>query len=65
MDALEKHNVAPDSGQVVVTGASGGVGSIAVAILAKIGYHVVAVTGKASAHDYLQSIGAAEILGAH
>jgi putative YhdH/YhfP family quinone oxidoreductase len=63
VDSLEKHNVVPESGQVVVTGASGGVGSIAVALLAKLGYHVVAVTGKESAHDYLKSLGAAEILG--
>lgn len=60
--ALLKHDVVPEGGPVVVTGASGGVGSIAVAILAKLGFHVVAVTGKAAAHDYLKSLGAAEIL---
>ena len=62
VDALEKHDVTPDRGEVVVTGASGGVGSVAVAILAKLGYHVVAVTGKATAHEYLTSLGAAEVL---
>ena len=62
VDALCKHSVRPDGGPVVVTGASGGVGSFAVAILAKLGYHVAAVTGKAAAHEYLKSLGAAEIL---
>jgi NAD(P)-dependent dehydrogenase (short-subunit alcohol dehydrogenase family) len=59
---LRKHNVAPDRGDVVVTGASGGVGSIAVALLAKLGYQVAAVTGKASAHDYLKKLGASQVL---
>ncbi len=63
IDALQKHDVEPDSGEVVVTGASGGVGSVAVAVLAKLGYHVVAVTGKESAHDYLKKLGAREVLG--
>ncbi len=62
IDALEKHGVSPDRGEVVVTGASGGVGSLAVAILAKLGYHVAAVTGKTSAHEYLRRLGAREIL---
>ncbi len=62
VDALERHDVTPDRGEVVVTGASGGVGSFAVAILAKLGYHVAAVTGKETAHEYLKSLGAAEIL---
>jgi len=62
VDALRKHDVRPDRGEVVVTGASGGVGSFAVAILAKLGYHVAAVTGKTTAHEYLESLGAAEIL---
>ena len=62
VQALEKHDVTPDRGPVVVSGASGGVGSVAVAVLAKLGYHVVAVTGKTSAHQYLESLGAAEIL---
>jgi putative YhdH/YhfP family quinone oxidoreductase len=60
--ALEKHDVTPDRGDVVVTGASGGVGSMAVAILAKLGYHVAAVTGKPAAHDYLKQLGAEQIL---
>ena len=62
VDALQRHDVQPESGPIVVTGASGGVGSVAVAILAKLGYHVAAVTGKPSAHDFLRSLGAAEIL---
>ncbi len=62
VDALQRHDVHPTSGPIVVTGASGGVGSVAVAILAKLGYHVAAVTGKASAHDFLRSLGATEIL---
>jgi acrylyl-CoA reductase (NADPH) len=62
VDALRKHNVAPEQGPVLVTGASGGVGSVAVAVLAKLGYEVAAVTGKPDAADYLKSLGAAEIL---
>jgi acrylyl-CoA reductase (NADPH) len=62
VDALRKHGVNPESGPVVVTGATGGVGSFAVAILAKLGYHVAAVTGKPGAGEYLNSLGAAEIL---
>jgi len=60
--ALETHDVQPDRGEVVVTGASGGVGSMAVAILSKLGYHVAAVTGKPSAHEYLKQLGAKQIL---
>ncbi len=63
VDALVSHGVEPRSGEVVVTGASGGVGGFAVAILAKLGYRVAAVTGKLEAHDYLRSLGAAAILG--
>jgi len=63
VDALEKHGVLPDSGDVVVTGASGGVGTFAVALLARLGYRVTAITGKASAHEYLQRLGAAAVLG--
>ena len=63
VDALQKHDVAPDSGDVVVTGASGGVGTFAVALLAKLGYHVTAITGKASSHEYLRRLGAEQILG--
>jgi acrylyl-CoA reductase (NADPH) len=62
VDALVKHDVRPDRGEVVVTGASGGVGSCAVALLAKLGYHVAAVTGKPQAHQYLKDLGAGEIL---
>ena len=62
VDALEKHDVMPADGEVVVTGASGGVGSIAVALLAKLGYRVTAVTGKPGAHSLLRGLGAQEIL---
>jgi len=61
-DALQKHDVRPDRGTVVVTGATGGVGSVAVAILAKLGYDVAAVTGKKESHDYLRNLGASRIL---
>jgi acrylyl-CoA reductase (NADPH) len=60
--ALEEHGLAPDKGEVLVTGAAGGVGSVAVAILAKLGYRVVASTGRAAEHDYLLSLGAASII---
>jgi acrylyl-CoA reductase (NADPH) len=60
--ALEKHGVSPDSGPVVVTGAAGGVGSVAIAVLAKLGYHVIASTGRMSEAPYLQSLGVAEVI---
>jgi acrylyl-CoA reductase (NADPH) len=60
--ALERHAIAPASGPIVVTGAAGGVGSVAVAILAKLGYQVIAVTGRQAEHGYLKELGAAEIL---
>ena len=60
--ALERHGVMPDSGDVVVTGAAGGVGSVAIAILAKLGYRVVASSGRAELTPYLHSLGAAEII---
>lgn len=60
--ALEKHGVSPKSGPVVVTGAAGGVGSVATAVLSKLGYHVIASTGRASEADYLKEIGAAEVI---
>jgi putative YhdH/YhfP family quinone oxidoreductase len=60
---LIKHDVTPDKGDVLVTGASGGVGCCAVAILARLGYRVVAATGKADAHDWLTSLGASTIIG--
>lgn len=60
--ALERHGIKPDMGEILVTGASGGVGSVAVALLAARGYRVVASTGKVEEADYLKSLGAAEIL---
>ena len=60
--ALERHGMAPDRGPVVVTGAAGGVGSVAIAILAKQGFHVIASTGRIVEADYLKSLGAAEII---
>jgi len=61
--ALEAHGLTPDRGEVVVTGASGGVGSMSVALLACLGYQVVASTGKAFAYDYLNELGAARTIG--
>jgi putative YhdH/YhfP family quinone oxidoreductase len=61
--AIIGRNITPDRGPVVVTGATGGVGSIAVAILAKLGYDVHTVTGKSDAHDWLRKLGAGTILG--
>jgi acrylyl-CoA reductase (NADPH) len=60
--ALQKHGVKPSDGEIVVTGAAGGVGSVAVAVLAKLGYQVVAVTGRASEADYLKQLGASAIM---
>jgi acrylyl-CoA reductase (NADPH) len=60
--ALEDHGLKPASGPVVVTGAAGGVGSVATAILGKLGYHVIASTGRTSEADYLKHLGAAEII---
>jgi acrylyl-CoA reductase (NADPH) len=60
--ALENHGLKPASGPVVVTGAAGGVGSVATAILSKLGYHVIASTGRVSEADYLKHLGAAEII---
>jgi acrylyl-CoA reductase (NADPH) len=59
--ALERHGLEPDDGEVLVTGATGGVGSVAVALLSRLGYRVVASTGKAQG-DYLQALGAARII---
>jgi len=60
--ALEQHGVTPDKGDVLVTGAAGGVGSVAIALLAKLGHRVVASTGRAGEADYLKSLGAAEVI---
>jgi len=60
--ALEDHGVQPGAGEVLVTGATGGVGSVAIALLGKLGYQVVAATGKASEADYLKGLGASAIL---
>ncbi|MFB4165434.1 acryloyl-CoA reductase [Alteribacillus sp. JSM 102045] len=59
---LEEEGITPESGTVLVTGATGGVGSMAVAMLAKLGYNVAASTGKASEHEYLKVLGAKDIL---
>ena len=60
--ALERHGLVPSSKDVAVTGAVGGVGSIAVAVLAKLGYNVVASTGRAGEHNYLYSLGAGSVI---
>jgi putative YhdH/YhfP family quinone oxidoreductase len=59
---LLKAGIKPDAGKIIVTGATGGVGSVAVALLAKLGFEVVAVTGKSAAKDWLSNLGAAEVL---
>jgi acrylyl-CoA reductase (NADPH) len=60
--ALEKHGLKPADGPVVVTGAAGGVGSVAIAVLSKLGYHVVASTGRTAESAYLKDLGAAEVI---
>lgn len=60
--ALERHGVTPERGEVLVTGANGGVGSVAIALLAKLGYRVAASTGRPEEAEYLRSLGAAEIV---
>ncbi len=60
--ALEEGGITPESGEILVTGASGGVGSTAVSLLSTLGYQVVAVTGRASNHDYLLSLGANSVI---
>ncbi|MEH6470394.1 MAG: MDR family oxidoreductase [Halopseudomonas sp.] len=60
--ALEEGGVTPNSGTVVVSGAAGGVGSVAVALLANLGYEVAAITGRESTHEYLKQLGASQIL---
>jgi acrylyl-CoA reductase (NADPH) len=60
--ALERHGVKPEQGPVVVTGAAGGLGSIAVAVLSKLGFQVIASTGRRAEEPYLRSLGAAEVI---
>ena len=60
--ALEKQGLTPKDGPIVVTGAAGGVGSVAIAVLSKLGYHVIASTGRMAEADYLKSLGAAEAI---
>jgi acrylyl-CoA reductase (NADPH) len=60
--ALERYGISPARGPVVVTGAAGGVGSVAISVLSKLGYHVIASTGRAAEADYLMGLGAAEII---
>lgn len=60
--ALEKNGVTPDKGDILVTGANGGVGSFAVGLLSRLGYRVVAVTGRPEESEYLTRLGAAEVL---
>jgi acrylyl-CoA reductase (NADPH) len=60
--ALERHGMTPERGPVVVTGASGGVGSVAVALLARLGYHVIAATGRPQETPWLREVGAAEVI---
>jgi acrylyl-CoA reductase (NADPH) len=60
--ALEKHGLTPQAGAIVVTGAAGGVGSVATAVLAKLGYHVIASTGRLSEAPYLKGLGATDVI---
>ena len=60
--ALEQHGLQPDAGEVLVTGATGGVGSVAVAVLARLGFRVIAATGKTAETSYLQRLGAAGVI---
>lgn len=60
--ALERHGVTPAHGEIVVSGAAGGVGSVATAVLAKLGYTVVAISGRTEEADYLKHLGASEVL---
>ena len=60
--ALEKHGLTPKHGPIVVTGAAGGVGSVATAVLSRLGYHVIASTGRISEAPYLTALGAAEVI---
>jgi len=60
--ALERHGVTPDKGEILVTGAAGGVGSVAVSLLTKLGYTVVGVSGRPEESDYIKGLGASEVL---
>ena len=60
--ALQKHGLAPGSGDVLVTGANGGVGTVAITLLSRLGYRVVASTGRLQETDFLKSLGAAEVI---
>jgi acrylyl-CoA reductase (NADPH) len=60
--ALERHGIKPGTGEVLVTGATGGVGSVAIALLARLGHTVVAASGKAAEADYLKTLGASAVL---
>jgi len=60
--ALERHGVTPDQGEILVTGAAGGVGRVAVSILSKLGYSVVGVSGRLAESDYIKNLGASEVL---
>jgi len=60
--ALENHGLEPGAGEVLVTGGSGGVGSVAIAVLAKLGHEVTASTGRTGSHEYLRSLGAANVI---
>ncbi len=62
VQALEDHGLAPGAGEVLVTGAAGGLGSVAVAILSKLGYRAIAATGRPETHDYLTRLGAADFI---
>ena len=63
--ALERQGLRPQDGPVVVTGAAGGVGSVAIALLSRLGWHIIASTGRAAEADYLKGLGAAEIIDRH
>jgi acrylyl-CoA reductase (NADPH) len=60
--ALEKHGIKPDSGEILVTGANGGVGGVAIALLAKLGYNVVASTGRLEETEHLKALGATTVI---
>ena len=63
IDELEKHQITPESGEIIVTGATGGVGIVAVALLSKLGYSVVASSGKPDRYNWLKELGAKEVIG--